>query len=42
MSIDIFNTHVLSKVVEKLERPSSFLLDVFSVRNKPKNPKKST
>jgi hypothetical protein len=29
MSIDIFNTHVLSKVVEKLERPSSFLLDVF-------------
>lgn len=29
MSIDIFNTHVLTKVVEKLERPSSFLLDVF-------------
>ena len=29
MSIDIFNTHVLSKVVEKLDRPSSFLLDVF-------------
>ncbi|AGH98947.1 major capsid protein [Micavibrio aeruginosavorus] len=29
MSIDIFNTHVLSKVVEKLERPSSFLLDAF-------------
>jgi hypothetical protein len=29
MSIDIFNTHVLSKVVERLDRPSSFLLDVF-------------
>ncbi|MDP2206883.1 MAG: major capsid protein [Alphaproteobacteria bacterium] len=29
MSIDTFNTHVLSKVVEKLERPSSFLLDAF-------------
>ena len=27
--IDIFNTHVLSKVVEKLDRPSTFLLDVF-------------
>jgi hypothetical protein len=29
MSIDIFNTHVLSKVVERLDRPSSFLLDTF-------------
>lgn len=29
MSIDIFNTHVLSKVVERLDRPSSFLLDAF-------------
>jgi hypothetical protein len=29
MSIDIFNTHVLSKVVERLDRPSSFLLDMF-------------
>ncbi len=29
MSIDIFSTHVLTKVVEKLERPSSFLLDTF-------------
>lgn len=29
MSIDIFNTYVLSKVVERLDRPSSFLLDAF-------------
>mgnify|MGYP006263601211 FL=1 len=29
MTIDIFNTHVLNKVVERLERPSSFLLDTF-------------
>ncbi len=29
MTIDIFNTHVLSKVVERLDRPSSFLLDAF-------------
>ena len=29
MSIDIFNTHVLTKVVEKLDRPASFLLNVF-------------
>jgi hypothetical protein len=29
MSIDIFNTHILTKVVEKLDRPASFLLDVF-------------
>ncbi|MAY98917.1 MAG: capsid protein [Micavibrio sp.] len=29
MSVDIFSTHVLTKVVERLDRPSSFLLDVF-------------
>ncbi|WP_412059070.1 major capsid protein [Bartonella sp. DGB2] len=29
MSIDIFSTHILTKVVEHLERPSSFLLDMF-------------
>jgi len=29
MPIDIFNTHVLSRVVENLERPASFLLDTF-------------
>lgn len=29
MTIDIFSTHVLTKVVENLERPASFLLDTF-------------
>lgn len=29
MSIDIYSTHVLTKVVEQLNRPASFLLDVF-------------
>lgn len=29
MSIDVFSTHVLTKVVENLKRPSSFLLDTF-------------
>lgn len=29
MPINIFNTHVLNKIVERLERPSSFLLDTF-------------
>ena len=29
MPIDIYTTHVLSKVVERLNRPASFLLDVF-------------
>jgi len=27
--MDIFSTHVLSKVVENLPTPSSFLLDTF-------------
>jgi hypothetical protein len=29
MSVDIFSTHVLTRVVENLNRPSSFLLDSF-------------
>jgi len=29
MSVDIFSTHVLTRVVENLVRPSSFLLDTF-------------
>jgi hypothetical protein len=29
MSIDIFNTHILTRVVEHLDRPASFLLDSF-------------
>jgi hypothetical protein len=29
MSVDIFSTHVLTRVVENLNRPSSFLLDTF-------------
>ena len=29
MSVDIFSTHVLTRVVERLHRPSSFLLNTF-------------